>query len=212
MQGILLNASSELFYRSIAWRRECSCGLCWIANAKRVQRHGHVIGQRTLLHLTCLHFHDPTRRAITPATCPKIDCHVWGCQICGCLRCSTRGAIGAQKGGVAHLKASLNLTRGQSTCIGFRQHEPGSCRHRGDSVRACAAAEGVSRVLKASDSCYARYLGPERSAAPLVHAHHVRAGTSFPRVRACIGMVRSPNATLSYEFIPHGNDKTGLSK
>ena len=25
--------------------------------------------------------------------------------------------------------------------------------HRGDSVRACAAAEGVSRALKASDSC-----------------------------------------------------------
>ena len=30
----------------------------------------------------------------------------------------------------------------------------------------------------------------------VVHAHRVRAGTSFPRVRACIGMVRSPKANF----------------
>ena len=35
----------------------------------------------------------------------------------------------------------------------------------------------------------------------VVHAHHVRVCTSGPRVRACIGMVRSPKAKLSYSHV-----------
>ena len=34
----------------------------------------------------------------------------------------------------------------------------------------------------------------------VVHAHHVRVCTSGPRVRACIGMVRSPKANFPIRF------------
>ena len=39
----------------------------------------------------------------------------------------------------------------------------------------------------------------------VVHAHHVRVCTSGPRVRACIGMVRSPKAKLSYSHVSQHN-------